>query len=157
MSLVGHIFLLLLPIKDNQYFVLNGDQTELETFAFDLNKSKLRVDNLVFPVHFEFGPSKLRKSEEKIRYDIDNQFRFGIGGYGGFNMGVRQKLKYRIDGARVKDKLNRDYNVSNLVYGLSAYAGVGGTLLYIKYDLNPLFEDALVEQRNISLGLRFDL
>ena len=143
--------------KDNQYFVLNGDQTELQEFAFDLNKSKLRVDNLVFPVHFEFGPSKLRKSDEKIRYDIDKQFRFGIGGYGGFNIGVRQKLKYRIDGARVKDKLNRDYNVSNLVYGLSAYAGVGGTLLYIKYDLNPLFEDALVEQRNISLGLRFDL
>ncbi|MBT8311927.1 MAG: hypothetical protein HKP23_03720 [Flavobacteriaceae bacterium] len=143
--------------KDNQYFVLNGDQTELEEFAFDLNKSKLRVDNLVFPVHFEFGPSKVNKTDEKIRYDIDNQFRFGIGGYGGFNMGVRQKLKYKIDGARVKDKLNRDYNVSNLVYGLSAYAGVGGTLLYIKYDLNPLFEDALVEQRNISLGLRFDL
>lgn len=143
--------------KDNQYFVLNGDQTELEEFAFDLNKSKLRVDNLVFPVHFEFGPSKVKKTDEKIRYDIDNQFRFGIGGYGGFNMGVRQKLKYKIDGARVKDKLNRDYNVSNLVYGLSAYAGVGGTLLYIKYDLNPLFEDALVEQRNISLGLRFDL
>ncbi len=142
---------------DNQYFVLNGDQTELQDFAFDLNKSKLRVDNLVFPVHFEFGPSKLRKSEQKIRYDIDNQFRFGIGGYGGFNIGVRQKLKYKIDGARVKDKLNRDYNVNNLVYGLSAYAGVGGTLLYIKYDLNPLFEDALVEQRNISLGLRFDL
>jgi len=143
--------------KDNQYFVLNGDQTELEEFAFDLNKSKLRVDNLVFTVHFEFGPSKVKKTDEKIRYDIDNQFRFGIGGYGGFNMGVRQKLKYKIDGARVKDKLNRDYNVSNLVYGLSAYAGVGGTLLYIKYDLNPLFEDALVEQRNISLGLRFDL
>ena len=142
---------------DNQYFVLNGDQTELQDFAFDLNKSKLRVDHLVFPVHFEFGPSKLRKSEQKIRYDIDNQFRFGIGGYGGFNIGVRQKLKYKIDGARVKDKLNRDYNVNNLVYGLSAYAGVGGTLLYIKYDLNPLFEDALVEQRNISLGLRFDL
>ena len=143
--------------KDNQYFVENGDQTELEEFAFDLNKSKLRVDNLVFPVHFEFGPSKLRETGNKIRYSIDDQFRFGIGGYGGFNIGVRQKLKYKIDGARVKDKLNRDYNASNLVYGLSAYAGVGGTLLYIKYDLNPLFEDALVEQRNISLGLRFDL
>ncbi len=143
--------------KDNQYFVEIGDQTQLEEFTFDLNKSKLRVDNLVFPVHFEFGPSKLRQTEQKIRYSIEDQFRFGIGGYGGFNIGVRQKLKYKIDGARVKDKLNRDYNVSNLVYGLSAYAGVGGTLLYIKYDLNPLFEDALVEQRNISLGLRFDL
>ncbi|MCX2719152.1 hypothetical protein [Lentiprolixibacter aurantiacus] len=143
--------------KDNQYFVENGNQTELQEFAFELNKSKLRVDNLVFPVHFEFGPSKVKRTDQKIRYSIDNQFRFGIGGYGGFNIGVRQKLKYRIDGSRVKDKLKRDYNVNNLVYGLSAYAGVGGTLLYIKYDLNPIFEDAVVEQRNISLGLRFDL
>lgn len=143
--------------KDNQYFVETGDQTELQEFEFELNKSKLRVDNLVFPVHFEFGPSKVKRTNQKIRYSIEDQFRFGIGGYGGFNIGVRQKLKYRIDGSRVKDKLKRDYNVNNLVYGLSAYAGVGGTLLYIKYDLNPIFEDALIEQRNISLGLRFDL
>ena len=76
--------------KDKQYFVENGDQTELEEFTFDLNKSKLRVDNLVFPVHFEFGPSKLQKTDQKIRYSIEDQFRFGIGGYGGFNIGVRQ-------------------------------------------------------------------
>lgn len=143
--------------KDNQYFVDNAGQTELQEFEFELNKSKLRTDNLVFPIHFEFGPSKIKRTDQKIRYSLDDQFRFGIGGYGGFNIGVRQKLKYRIDGSRVKDKLKRDYNVNNLVYGLSAYAGVGGTLLYIKYDLNPIFEDATVEQRNISLGLRFDL
>ena len=143
--------------KDNQYFVENGDQTELQEFEFELNKSKLRMDNLVFPIHFEFGPSKVHRTDQKIRYSIEDQFRFGIGGYGGFNIGVRQKLKYKVDGSRVKDKFNRDYNVNNLIYGLSAYAGVGGTLLYIKYDLNPIFEDALIEQRNISLGLRFDL
>jgi hypothetical protein len=81
----------------------------------------------------------------------------GLGGYGGFNLGTRQKLKYERDGDRVKDKLKRDYNTSNLIYGLSAYAGFGGTTLYMKYDLNPIFKDALVEQNNISLGLRFDL
>ncbi|GAL72872.1 hypothetical protein [Jejuia pallidilutea] len=43
---------------DNQYFVRNGDQTVLETFPENLRKSKLSVSNLVFPVHFEFGPSK---------------------------------------------------------------------------------------------------
>lgn len=143
--------------KDNQYFVVNDDQTELEEFEFDLNKSKLRVDNLVFPVHFEFGPSKLVRSDEKIRYSLKDQLRIGIGGYGGFNIGSRQKLKYKIDGARVKDKLNRDYNVNDLIYGLSAYIGVEGVLLYAKYDLNPIFDDAVIEQRNISLGLRFDL
>ena len=142
---------------DNQYFVENGDQTELQEFEFNLEKSKLRIDNLVFPVHLEFGPSRVSRSEERIRYSLHRQFRIGIGGYGGFNLGTRQKLKYNQDGNSVKDKFKRSYNTSNLIYGLSAYVGVEGILLYAKYDLNPIFKDAEIEQRNISLGLRFDL
>lgn len=143
--------------KGNQYFVNNNGVAELEEFEFDLNKSKLRMDNLVFPIHFEFGPSKFSETEEKIRYSLTNKFRFGIGGYAGLNIGTRQKLKYKVDGNQVKDKLKRGYNTSNFVYGLSAYAGFDGVQLYVKYDLNPIFKNALVEQRNISLGLRFDL
>jgi len=144
--------------KDNQYFVaLDDGQTELQEFEYDLNKSKFRMDNLVFPMHFEFGPSKLKTTEETMRYSLRNKFRVGLGGYAGFNMGTRQKLKYDRNGDNVKDKLKRGYNTNDLVYGLSAYAGVDGVLLYVKYDLNPIFKDALVEQRNVSLGLRFDL
>ena len=81
----------------------------------------------------------------------------GLGGYGGFNIGTRQKLKYNREGEDIKEKLKRDYNTSDLIYGLSAYIGFGKHLLYAKYDLNPIFKDAAIEQRNISLGLRFDL
>ncbi|WP_339665950.1 hypothetical protein [Maribacter arcticus] len=144
--------------KDNQYFVaLDNGQTELQEFEFDLNKSKFRMDNLVFPMHFEFGPSKLKTTEETMRYSLHNQFRLGLGGYAGFNMGTRQKLKYDRNGDNVNDKLKRGYNTNDLVYGLSAYAGVDGVLLYVKYDLNPIFKNAAVDQRNVSLGLRFDL
>ncbi|MDV7140634.1 hypothetical protein R3X28_17205 [Maribacter sp. TH_r10] len=143
--------------KDNQYFVAENGQVELQEFEYDLKKSKLRMDNLVFPVHLEFGPSKLHKTDKTIRYSLRNQFRLGVGAYGGFNLGTRQKLKYNRNGDSVKDKLKRGYNTNDLVYGLSAYAGVEGVLLYAKYDLNPLFKDALVDQHNISLGLRFDL
>ena len=144
--------------KGNQYFVaLENGQTELQEFDFDLDKSKLRMDNLVFPVHLEFGPSKLKKTEETMRYSLRNQFRIGLGGYAGFNMSTRQKLKYDRNGDNVKDKLKRGYNTNDLIYGLSAYAGVDGVLLYVKYDLNPIFKDALIDQRNVSLGLRFDL
>ena len=115
------------------------------------------MDNLVFPVHFEFGPSRIRETENSIRYSLKNQFRIGLGGYGGFNLGTRQKLKYEANGDPIKEKLKRDYNTSDLIYGLSAYFGFDGILLYAKYDLNPIFKDAIVEQNNISLGLRFDL
>ncbi|MGF1559977.1 MAG: hypothetical protein ACFCUL_12885 [Flavobacteriaceae bacterium] len=144
------------PIN-NQYFVLNNGQTELQDFDFDLKKSKFRMDNLVIPVHFEFGSSRVTKTEERIRYSINKKFRVGLGAYAGINIGTIQKLKYDMEGKSVKDKLNRDYNTSNLIYGLSGYMGFDGVLLYAKYDLNPIFQDATVTQRNISLGLRFDL
>ncbi|MGO4920613.1 hypothetical protein [Maribacter spongiicola] len=144
--------------KDNQYLVsLENGQSELQEFDYELDKSKFRMDNLVFPMHLEFGPSKLKTTDKTMRYSLKNQFRVGIGGYGGFNLGTRQKLKYNLDGDNVKDKLKRSYNTNDLIYGVSAYAGVDGFLLYMKYDLNPIFKDATVEQHNISLGLRFDL
>lgn len=141
----------------NRIFVQEGDQTVLEEFEYDLDKSKFRMDNLVFPVHFEIGPSRLKKTERTMRYSIRDQFRLGFGGYGGFSLGTRQKLKYNRDGENVKDKLKRGYNSSDLIYGVSGYMGFDGVLLYLKYDLNPIFKDADIKQNNISLGLRFDI
>ena len=142
---------------DNRYFVDTGDQTELQKFPLDLDKSKFRMDNLVFPVHFEIGPSKKIEKENYFRYDTHNQIKLGLGGYAGFNLGTRQKLKFEEDGEDVKQKLKGDYNTSNFVYGLSAYLGWRDTALYIKYDLNTIFKDNPTEQRNVSLGLRFDM
>ncbi len=142
---------------DNRYFVVNGDQTELEEFPLELSKSKFRMDNIVAPLHFEFGPSRVVQTEKSIRYYTDRKFRIGLGGYIGANISTRQKLKYRENGNRIKDKIKRDYNTSDLIYGLSTYIGFGDMSLYAKYDLSPIFRNAEIEQNNVSLGLRFDL
>lgn len=143
--------------KNNQYIAVIDGETQLATFEHELRKSKFRVDNLVFPLHLEIGNSNKMVSENKMRYTISNSFRIGVGGYVGFNMSSRQKLKYTLNGERVKEKLKRGYDVSDLVYGLSAYAGRGGTQIYAKYDLNPMFQNSPIKGNNISLGLRFDL
>ena len=126
--------------NDNQYFVKNGNQTMLETFPQDLRKSKLSITNLVFPAHFEFGPSKKIERENYFRYSTRNKFKIGVGGYAGFNIGTRQKLKYDLDGERIKDKQKRGFNTSDLVYGISTYLAIGDTALYLKYDLSPIFK-----------------
>ncbi len=142
--------------QDNQYFVTEGGQTFLQEFDYELSKSKFRMDNLVYPVYLELGPSKFRQWEDRVRYSLDKQFRIGIGAYGGFNMSSRQKLKYDRNGDAVKDKLKRGYNTNDLIYGLSAYLGLDNVLLYVKYDLNPIFRDAVADQRIIGIGLRID-
>ena len=142
---------------DNQYFVDQGGQTILREFPENLKKSKLSITNLVFPMHFEFGPSKRIDRDTYYRYSTDNKFKIGIGGYAGFNIGTRQKLKYELDGDRFKDKQKGGFNTTNLVYGLSGYVALGDVALYVKYDLSPIFKDQLVDQNNISIGVRFDV
>lgn len=142
---------------DNKYFITQGEQTILEDFQYDLSKSKLTITNLVIPIHFEFGPSKKIERDTYFRYSTHKQFKIGLGGYAGLNIGTRQKLKYHADGDKIKDKIKRDYNTSSLVYGLSGYVAIGDTALYIKYDLSPIFKDQVVKQNNISLGIRFDM
>ncbi|MBP2833714.1 hypothetical protein J8281_16080 [Aquimarina sp. U1-2] len=142
---------------DNRFFVENGNQTRLVEFPVELDKSKFRMDNIVVPVHFEFGPSIRSTTKERIRYSTDRKFKIGLGGYLGANISTRQKLKYTENGDDIKDKIKRDYNTSDLIYGISSYIGFGTMTLYAKYDVSPIFKNAVIDQNNISLGLRFDL
>jgi hypothetical protein len=146
-----------LKSKDNFFYQVDNEQSLLRIFDAELDKSKFRMDNLVFPVHFEIGPSRYKEFSNRFRYSLHNKFRFGFGGYAGINLGTRQKLKYVLDGDRVKEKSKGGYNTSDIVYGLSTYLGVEGVLLYAKYDLNPIFKQSEQDQHNLSLGLRFDL
>lgn len=136
-----------LKAKDNLYFVEDGDQTNLEEFEYNLKKSKLRMDNLVIPVHFEFG-----KTNDSYYAEY---FKVGLGGYAGVNLHTLQKLKYKKDGHHHKDKVSDDFNTHNLIYGLSGYIGYDNFTLYVKYDLNTIFKDNTVDENNISAGLRF--
>ncbi|MFZ0490470.1 MAG: hypothetical protein WBV11_01525 [Salegentibacter sp.] len=142
---------------NNRYFVEEGDQTVLQEYSLNLKKSKFRTDNLVFPFYFEVGPSQKKESETSIRYSTANKFKLGLGGYAGFNIGERQKLKFEENGENVKQKLKNDYNTNDAVYGLAGYVGWGGATLYARYGLNSIFRDNPVELHMVSLGLRFDI
>lgn len=142
---------------DNRYFVEDNDLTNLEVFPIDLDKSKFRMDNLIFPLHFEFGPSKRVDTDNGTWFSSANKLKIGLGGFAGFNIGERQKLKYEDGGDRLRRKNTGDFNTNNFIYGLSGYLGWGDTSVYVKYDLNPIFKDPNVELNNISVGLRFDI
>ena len=114
-----------LSVKDNLYFVEDGDQTVLQEFPLNLKKSKFRTTSLVVPVHFEFGPSKKTDYGDRIRYFTDEQFKIGLGGFAGLNISTQQKLKFKDEGDTQKQKIKTDFNTTNIVYGLSGYIGVG--------------------------------
>ena len=108
-------------------------------------------------MHIEFGPSKKIERDDYFRYSTRNQLKVGLGGYAGLNIGSMQKLKFKEGGNRIKDKQRGGFEVSEFIYGLSGYIALGDIALYVKYDLNPLFKDQIIEQNNISVGVRFDM
>lgn len=144
-------------IKDNNYLVNTDGDIALQEFPTNLKKAKFRTTNLVFPMHLEFGPSKKIEKENYFRYSTYKQLKVGLGGFAGLNIGSMQKLKYKENGDRIKDKQRGGFEVSEFVYGLSGYVALGDVALYVKYDLNPIFKNQTVDQNNISVGLRFDM
>ena len=142
---------------DNRSFVVNGDQTELQTNPINLDESRFRNVYIVLPLHLEFDFSKPQVSNGKTYFKTHKSFRFGIGGYAGINVKSKQILKFDQDDLDYKTTIKGDYNVNNFIYGLSSYIGYREFSLYAKYDLNPLFQDNLIKENNISLGIRVDL
>lgn len=142
---------------ENKSFVVNGDQTNLEVNPIHLTESRFRNVYLVLPVHLEFDFTRPVQSNGKTYFKTHKSFRFGIGGYTGINVKSKQILKFEEEDLKYKTRIKGDYNVNNFIYGLSSYIGYRDLSLYFKYDLNPLFQDNLVKENNISLGLRLDL
>lgn len=141
-----------------RYFVVDGDQTNLEYSPVNLKDSRFRNVYVTAPVHLEFDFTKPKTNAEgKTLFRTHESVRFGIGGYAGFRVKSKQILKYNDEGHNTTVKEKGGFNTEDFIYGVSTYIGYGATSLYLKYDLNPLFKDNAVKQNNISLGVRFDL
>ena len=142
---------------DNRYFVPDGNnQTNLEVFPYELENSRFKNVYLVAPLHLEFDFSGNKSKEGNTSFSTHKGVRFGIGGYGGFRIKSKQKMYYNIDDDKIRIKTKGNFNANDLIYGVSTYLGYKATSLYLKYDLNPLFENNVIDQNNISLGIRHD-
>jgi len=142
---------------DNRYFVLDANnQTNLEVFPYELENSRFKNVYLVAPLHLEFDFSENKSREGNTSFSTHKGVRFGIGGYGGLKIKSKQKMHYNSDDDKIRIKTKGNFNTNDLIYGLSTYLGYKSTSLYLKYDLNPLFENNVVDQNNISLGIRHD-
>lgn len=142
---------------ENRYFVMDDDKRlYLEEHEFKLKKSKLRVTNLVVPVHLELSNYGIyKKSGESYKLRYYNSWRVGLGGYIGMNLNSKQKLKFRNeDGRRTKVKQTMRDGIYQPVYGLSAYIGRGALQLYGRYELSQLFKHQEKSDHTLAIGLR---
>ena len=142
---------------DNRAFEISGNQTNLQTSPVKLEDSRFRNVYVTFPLHLEFDFSKPYIHNSKPVYESHNSYRFGLGGFVGFNADTKQFSEVSSNSYDSSIETKGDFNTSNFIYGLSAYVGHQATSFYVKYDLNPLFRNNLIKQNNIYLGIRWDL
>lgn len=146
-----------LRATDSRYFEKNGAQTDLVSSSVHLDESRFRNVYIMVPMHLEFDFTKKEIRDDADFFRTHKSWRVGLGGYAGFRIKSKQIFCFDdANGNNVEQKTKGNYNVNDFNYGLSTYVGYESTSLYLKYDLQPLFENNPVDQNNISLGLRFD-
>lgn len=148
----------MLHATDNRVFADVNNQTILVDAGVNTKANSTYFKNVYFvvPMHLEFDFSKTTTVDDKKVFKSHRGARVGIGGFVGVNTNSKQFTKFEQDGYKIYTKQKGDFNVNDFTYGLSAYIGYRQTSLYLKYDLNPVFKNSLVDQNNISLGIRFD-
>lgn len=142
---------------NNREFVVNGNQTNLQTSAIKFEDSRFTIAQVIFPIHLEFDFTPVSDYRGKPFFRTHENFRFGVGGFLGFSDETTQFSEISINKYYTKTETEGDYNTPNFIYGMSTYVGYKATSFYLKYDLNPLFRNNAVKQNNISLGIRWDL
>ncbi|UZO82276.1 hypothetical protein NBT05_07310 [Aquimarina sp. ERC-38] len=150
----------ILAPNGNRYFAERNGLTQLRVANEEIRRSRFVVNNLVVPIHFEIGSTRLKQTSESNYYSTKGQLKIGFGGYAGFNVHARQTLQtYERNRGLVylRRQYIDGYDVNRYIYGLSAYIGVGGFSIYGKYDLNTIFNNGVEDERFVSVGLRFDL
>lgn len=109
-----------------------------------LKKSKLTTFALQLPVVPRL--SFYNASGRKV-------FHIGLGGFVGYRLDSYTKIK------RQNDERSRDHNnfyLNDLRYGLVGHLGIVKTNLFVKYDLNPVFQAGKgPDVRALSFGISF--
>ena len=108
-----------------------------------IEKTKLATSYLTVPLLLEF------------QIPVSGRKRIHISGgvIGGLKIGSHTKVLYKENGSKQKDKINDDFNLSPLRYGVTARIGYRALKLFATYNMTQMFEtDQGPELYPVSIG-----
>jgi hypothetical protein len=128
--------------EENNVVKMSGRQVNFQDFGQNLDKTKLVVPTLNFPMMFNLGFEEAK-------------FRIGLGGYVGCRIGGYRKIKYEDS---KKEKQKGSYGLNDFRYGLTAELGKRkGLTFFFRYDLSEMFKSEQVNAKGLqawSVGIR---
>ena len=143
-------------LNGSRIFTPNTDDTEIAPIGFDVSKAKFRQDQLVVPLQLEFGGATKKEYDDgRVRYNQWDHWKAGIGGFVGFNLSSRLKLKYEENGRDIKNTNVDAFENEVLLYGVDAYIGHDSFTVFGRMNLNNVFKSGSVDAQYVSFGIRF--
>lgn len=141
-------------LNGNRVFT-QGDNTQITDIGFDVKYAVFRQNQLVFPLYLEIGASDRKDYDDgRVRFQENGKWKFGIGGFVGFNIDSRTRLKYELDGRTIKDITVNNFDNNVLLYGLDAYVGYNNVVVFGRMNLNSVFKNNSIDTQYISFGFR---
>ncbi len=121
-----------------------ASQVEFVPAAEAFKKSKLTTFALQLPVVPRI--SFYNGSNRKV-------FHLGVGGFVGYRLDSYTKIKQQNN---EREREHASFYLNNLRYGLVGHLGIVKTNLFVKYDLNPVFQVGKgPDVRTLSFGITF--
>ena len=145
---------------DNRVFVLDGNQTVLQTSPQNLRKAHtfFRNSYINIPIALDFDFSTKEYNSANRKFITKDRINFGLGGYVAYNINSKQFVSYKDEnGYKITEKQHGKWNVNDFDYGLMAYVGKGDIKLYGKYGLAPVFKNNIQDQKYWTLGIQIEL
>ncbi len=128
--------------EGNNVVEMSGKQVTFKDFGKNLDKTKLVVPTLNFPMMLNLGFEEAK-------------FKIGLGGYIGYRVGSYRKIQYE-DGKKEKQK--GSYGLNDFRYGLTAELGKRkGLTFFFRYDLSEMFKAEQLNAKGLqawSVGIR---
>ena len=105
---------------ENRYFMETNGQTNLSTSSFSSATKDTRFKNVFITIpiflEFDFSENKIDKKGNKI-FQIERGYRFGIGGFIGYNTNSKQFITYEENGYRIDVRQKGNWNIPDWNYG----------------------------------------
>ncbi|QCK16943.1 outer membrane beta-barrel protein [Mangrovivirga cuniculi] len=120
----------------NNVFVDIGDEAVFAPASNlvpgSINKTGFFTTYIDVPVEFMWH---LNKS------DYRRSFKVALGGYVGYSLGGKTKIKYEFSGDTRKYKEKSDYGLESFRYGAVFKIGFGGVMGYYRHNFSKIFQD----------------
>jgi hypothetical protein len=143
-------------LNGDRAFSPNTDNTQIIDLGFEPQKAKFRQDQIIFPLQLEFGKTTKKEYENgRVRYEQWDKWKYGIGGFAGFNVSSRLKMKYEENRRDIKQTTVNAFENETLIYGLDAYVGHNETTFFGRMNLNNVFKSGSEQAQYVTFGIRF--